>query len=179
MDVLQSKDWPYFIDRLLAVSKGDITYLNLSGADDSSQNNFEEIKIINDTIDNLTICIDYYSNIYANIGATFHQYLEKFPAFFIEKKEVDLTLKHYSFIDLKNEYNTEKVMRTCDRFFFAFGIFPAFNDLAIISTEEVPSFVKSSDVISPSELYKIHLWRYKRTCLCAVFSCLKYSFEWR
>ena len=107
MDVLQSKDWPYFIDRLLAVSKGDIMYLNLSGADDSSQNNFEEIKIINDTIDNLTICMDCYSNIYANIGATFHQYLQKFPAFFIEKMEVDLTLKHYSFIDLKNEYNTE------------------------------------------------------------------------
>ena len=40
---------------LLAVSKGDMTSLNLSGVDDSSQNNFKEIKIINDTIHNLTI----------------------------------------------------------------------------------------------------------------------------
>ena len=68
--------------------------------------------------------------------------------------EEDLTLNHYSFIDLKNEYNTKEVMHTFDRFFFAFGRFPVINDLAIILTGEVPSFVKSNDVISPSELYK-------------------------
>ena len=82
---MQSRDWPYFIDRLLAVSEGDITSLNLSGVNDSSQNNFEEIKVINATINNLTICKDYYLNIYANIGATFHQYLQKITAFLIEK----------------------------------------------------------------------------------------------
>ena len=60
LEVLQSRDWPYFIDRLLGVSEGDITSLNLSGVNDSSQNNHEKIKIINDTIDNLTICNDYY-----------------------------------------------------------------------------------------------------------------------
>ena len=71
------------IDRLLEVFEGDITYLNLSGVDDNSQNNFEEIKIINDAIDNLTICKDFCSNIYAKIVATFHQYLLKIPAFLI------------------------------------------------------------------------------------------------
>ena len=60
LDVLHSRDWPYFIDRLLEVSKDDVTSLNLSGVNDSSQNNFKEMKIINDTIDDLTICKDYY-----------------------------------------------------------------------------------------------------------------------
>ena len=153
LEVLQGRDWPYFIDRLLAVSEGDVTFLNLSGVDDSSQSDFEEIKIINDTIDNLAICKNYYSNIYANIGATFHQYLQKTPPK-IEEMEDDLTLNHYSFINLKNEYITEEVMHTFDRFFFAFARFLAIDNLAIIPTGEVPSFVKSSNVISPSELYK-------------------------
>ena len=79
-----------------------------------------EINIINDTTDNLTISRDFYSNIYANIDATFYQYLQKYPAFLIEKMEEDLTLNLYSFIDLKNEYNTEEDMHTFDRFFFTF-----------------------------------------------------------
>ena len=109
---------------------------------------------MNYKIDNLTIYKDYYSNIYANIGATFHQYLQKISAFLIEKMEEDLTLNLYSFIDLKNEYNMEEIMHTFNRFFFTFGRFPAINNLAIIPTVEVPSFVKSSDIISHSELKK-------------------------
>lgn len=58
----KSRDWPYFINRLLELSKGDITSLNLSGVD-NKQNNFDDIKIINDAIDNLTICKGDYSNI--------------------------------------------------------------------------------------------------------------------
>ena len=112
------------------------------------------MKIINETIDNLTICKDYYSDIYAKVGAIFHQYLQKTPAPFNEKMEEDSSPNLYSFIDSKNEYNTEEVMHTFDRFFFAFERFPAFNVLAIIPTGEVPSFVKSNDAISPSELYK-------------------------
>ena len=94
--------------------------------------------------------------------------------------EDNLTLNLYSFIDLKNEYNTQEIMHTFNRFLFTFGRFPAINNLAIIPTVEVPSFVKSSDIISHSELKKkIQLWRHERTSLCAVFSCLKYSFGWR
>ena len=50
----QSKDWPYFINRLLEVSNDDIASLNLLGIG-QSQNNIEQLKIINDTIENLKI----------------------------------------------------------------------------------------------------------------------------
>ena len=63
-------------------------------------------------------------------------------------------------------------MRTSDRFFFDFGIwyfsltlvfsyfgiflwyFPVINELTIVPTGDVPSFIRSGDTISPSELYK-------------------------
>ena len=143
--------------------------LNLSGVDDSSQNNFEEMKIINDTIDNLAICNDYYSNIYTKIGATFHQYLQKIPAFLIEKMEEDLTLNHCFFINLKNEYNTEEIMYTFNKLSFTLGSFPATNNLAIIPTGGVPSFVKSGEVMSPSELYKTFSSGGRRELVCVQF----------
>ena len=40
---------------------------------------------MNDTIDNLRICKDCYTYIYANVGATFHQYLQKIPTFLLQK----------------------------------------------------------------------------------------------
>ena len=52
---LQSKDWSYFISHLLEVSDGDISSLNLSGIS-QNQNDIEEFKIINDTVENLEIC---------------------------------------------------------------------------------------------------------------------------
>ena len=85
----------------------------------------EEIKIIIDIIDNLTVCEEYYSAIYGNIWATSHQYLQENPSHLIEKMEETSTLDLYSFIDLKYEYNTKEVMHTSDTFFLAFGTFPA------------------------------------------------------
>ena len=56
LELLQSKDWPYFINRLLEVSEGDITLLNLSRIS-QDENDAKELKIINDTIENLEICM--------------------------------------------------------------------------------------------------------------------------
>ena len=174
LEALQSKDWPYFIDRLLEVYQSNIKSLNLSGVN-GSQNNIEEIKVTNDAVENLTICEDYYPIIYTNISDTFHHHLQKTPVKKIKKMEEDLSLNHYSFINLKKEYNTEEVMHTFNKFFFAFGRFPAVNNLDTIPAGEVPSFVKSSNLISTWTVQKTQLWRHERTSLCAIFSCLKYS----
>ena len=66
----------------------------------------------------------------------------------------DLRLNLYSNIDLKNEPNKREILQTFDRFFFVFGRFSAINKLTIVPTGNVPTFVQSSDVILPSELYK-------------------------
>ena len=141
-----NQDWSYFINRLLEVSSGDISLLNLNDAG--------EIKIINDTVENFKICKDYYADIYANVSSCFQNYLRSAPDALIEKIQDDLRLNLYSNDDLKNELNTREILETFDRFFFAFGRFPAINELIIVLTGDVLSFVKTIDVISPSELYK-------------------------
>ena len=100
LETLQSKDWPYFINRLVEVSEGDITWLNLHGIS-QNENDVEELKIINDTIENLEICKNYFAAIYANGSSSFQNYLKIAPDVLIEKMEDDLRLNLYSSIDLK------------------------------------------------------------------------------
>ena len=67
LENLQRKDWSYFINHLLEVSNGDISSLILVGIS-QNQNNMEELKIINDTVENLEKCKNYYADVYANVS---------------------------------------------------------------------------------------------------------------
>ena len=60
LESLQSKDWSYFINLLLEDSNGDISSLNLSSVS-QNQNDIEELKIINDTVENLEICKSHFA----------------------------------------------------------------------------------------------------------------------
>ena len=88
-EYLQSEDWPCFINRLLDVSSNDISSLKLNRIA-QNQNNIEELKIINDTIENLEICRNYYADIYANVSSCFQNYLRAAPDTLIEKIQDDL-----------------------------------------------------------------------------------------
>ena len=105
LEVLQSTNWSYFIEKMLQVSQGNISSLNMSRVSSDNENNFEDIKIVNDTIDNLTICKDTYSYFYSNIGCALQRFLQATHKKYIEKMEKDLAQNHY-FINLKNEQNT-------------------------------------------------------------------------
>ena len=131
---------------MLEVSSDDIFLLNLNDA--------EEIKIINDTVENLKIGKDNYADIYANASGCFQNYLRSAPEVLIEKIQDDLRLNLYSNIDLKNEVNIREILEAFDRFFFIFGRFAVYNELIIVPTGDVPSFVKLIEIFSPSELYK-------------------------
>ena len=91
------------------------------------------MKIINDNVENLEICRNYYTDIYTNISGCFQNYLRSVAR-----------LNLYSNIDFKNEPNTREILQAFDRFFFIFGRFPAINELKIVPMSNVPSFVKSS-----------------------------------
>ena len=113
LESLQSKDWSYFINRLLEVFNGDISSLNL--------NDIGELKIINDAVENLKIFKNCYADIYANASRCFQNYLRSAPDVILEKMQDDLKFNLYSNIDFKNELNTRETLQTFDRFFFAFG----------------------------------------------------------
>ena len=70
IEKLQSKNWPCFINHLLKVSDGGISSLNLINLS-QNQNDANELEVINDTIENLEIYKNYYSDIYANVGCVF------------------------------------------------------------------------------------------------------------
>ena len=123
LETLHSKDWLYFINRLLEVSAGDITLLNLSGIN-QNENDGEELKTTNDTIENLEICQNFMLTFMQMLAVVFKITLKNAPDALIEKMEDDLRLNLYSIIDLKNEPNTKEIIHTFDRFFFAFGRFP-------------------------------------------------------
>ena len=112
------------------------------------------MKIIDDTIESLEKCKDYYADICINVSGCFQNYLSSASDVLIEKMQNDLKFNMFSDIDLKSEDNTKEIFETFDRFFFPFGRFPAMNELTVVPTGDVPSFVQSSDVISPFELYK-------------------------
>ena len=131
LETLDSKDWPYFINRLLEISGGEITSFN-SNRISQNGNDVEELKIISETIESLEICQIYYADVYANVSGSFQKYLKYASDILIEKMEDDLRLNLYSFFDLKNEPNAKEIMHTFDRFFFAFGRFPAINELTVI-----------------------------------------------
>ena len=168
LENLQSKDWLYFINHLLEVSNDDISSLNLLGIG-QNQNRIEELKIRNDTSENLKICKNYYPDIYANVSSCFQNYLRTAPNVLNKKTQDDLRLNLFSNIVLNNEHNTSEILQTFDRFFFAFGRFPAINKLTVVPTGDAPSFVTSSGVISPSELYKSYNLDDTRGLVCIHF----------
>ena len=150
------------------VSDGDITSLNLGGIISQNETDVEELKI-KDTTENLQICKNYYADIYANVGGSFQNYLKNASDVLIQKLEDDLRLNLYSSIDLKSDTDTKEILHTFDRFFFTFGRFPTINELTIIPMGYVPSFVRSNDVILPSELYKRFSSGNARGLVCAHF----------
>ena len=81
----------------------------------------------------------------------------------------NLRLNLFSNINLKNEPNTSEILQTFDRFFFALGRFLAVNELTVIPTGDVPSFVQSSGFILPSELYKRYILGDTRYLVCVHF----------
>ena len=70
---------------MLEVSKGNITSLNLIRIENQNENDLEELKIINNTIENLKICKNYYTDDHANVGGSFQNSLKNAPDLVIEK----------------------------------------------------------------------------------------------
>ena len=60
----------------MEVSDGDIPSFNLINLS-QNENEANELEIINDFIENLEICKSYYSDIYANVGHDFQEFISK------------------------------------------------------------------------------------------------------
>ena len=151
----------------MEVSDGDISSLNLINLS-QHQNDENELEIINDTIENLEICKSYYSDIYTHVGCVFQKYLQNASDNLIQKIQDNIRLNLFLNTYLKNEQNSNEILRYLI-VFFKFGRFPAINELTVVPTGDVPKFVNSNDVISPSELYEKLNSENSRGLVCVYF----------
>ena len=68
--------------------------------------------------------------------------------------EEDLAREIFYRKKIKEQENSTEVFQKFNQFFFKTGRYPGNNNLAIIPSGVIPAFVKTKDVISPSDLYE-------------------------
>ena len=151
LEKLQSKHWPYFVERIIKISEGNISPLEEVPR---NENDFNELKIFNGSVDNLNICKELYRDFYTTVSFQFVDYLKSLPSHILQKTEDDLKINFFTFLDVKNDPNVEEIFHVFDQFYFKFGRFPGQNGFIIVPTGDLPWFIETENIISSIELYR-------------------------
>ena len=113
----------------------------------------KELQIMQDSVENLTICKKLYGNYYNEVGVGTSETLRNLLR--EELIEIDKNLRqNFYFIDFCNEYNDDEIIGAYNYFFHILGRFFGKQDLIIILKPEIPPFIKTQEVISPNQLYE-------------------------
>ena len=126
LEILQNKNWQYFTERILEVCQ-----LNNGGGLNQLVNT-KKVKIIENSVENHTICKQLYANFYNQIASNLAKAIRNLPPNELDEIDRDLEL-NYFFIDFYNEKNEEDVMNAYSYFYHAVGRFPGKIDLVIIT----------------------------------------------
>ena len=99
-EILQIKNWQYFIDRILEVyqsnNNGELTQLVSA----------KEAKIIENSVENLTICKTLYTYFYNQIAGNLSEVIQNPPSDELDEIDRDLRLNLF-FIDFDREHNQD------------------------------------------------------------------------
>ena len=119
LEILQSKNWRYFIERILEVCQSN------NGSELTQLVSAKEIKIkiIENSVENLTICKSLYKNFYNQIASNLSDTLRNLQPNGLDEIDKDLRL-NYFFIDFDNENNQDEIMSADSYFYHALGRFP-------------------------------------------------------
>ena len=148
LEILQNKNWQYFIERMLEVCQSN------SGGGLNQLVNAKEVKIIENSVENLTICCkQLYINFHNQIASSLAEAIRNLPPNELHETDRDLEL-NYFFIDSNNEKNEEEIMNAYRYFYHALGRFPGKLYLVIIPKPDTPKFIKTDEIISPNQLYE-------------------------
>ena len=147
LEILQNKDWQNFIERILEVRQSN------NGGEFTKLVNAKEVQIFENSVENLTICKNLYTEFYNQVSKNLVEVLHNLPA--NELEDIDKGLERsYFFIDFDSLTNLEEIMNGYSQFYHGLGCFPGRQDLTIIPTPDVPSFIKIDEIISPNQLYE-------------------------
>ena len=149
LETLQNRNWSYFIKKLIYFSNND---LDNELFRDSEYD--EQKSLVDQTFKNLNYWKQIYENVFDDIVYFFHRKLKETPDIFVKKMEEDLAQEIFYQKKIKEQENSTEVFKNFNQFFFKTGRFPGSNNLAVIPSGIIPAFVKTKDVISPSDLYE-------------------------
>ena len=148
--IVQSHNWQYFIETLLEISNGDLNIEDFNVDDD---NEFDKYLIIEKTLKNLNYCKNFYEEVFDDISYFFYKKIKETPDEFVEKMEEDFANEIYYTKKLKEIDSHVEFLKMFNKFYFKIGRFPGNHfDLMMVPPGVKPSFVKTRDEISPSEI---------------------------
>ena len=89
LEILQNKDWPYFIERILEICQSN------NGGEFTELVNAKEVQIIENSVENLTICKSLYTKFYNQVSENVVEAFRNLPT--NELDEIDRDLEHNYF----------------------------------------------------------------------------------
>ena len=117
LEILQNKSWQYFIERILEICQsndsGELTKFVSA----------KEAKIIENSVENLTICKTLYTNFYNQIAGNSSKAIRNLPSDELDEIDRDLRLNPF-FTDVNREHNQDEIMSAYSYFYHALGRFP-------------------------------------------------------
>ena len=150
LKVVQSHNWQYFVETLLYISNGEI---NITDFDLQNEDESDRYSIIQKTLENLNYCKRFYVEVFDDISYFFHEKIKEMPDESLEKIQEDLANEIYFTKKIKEMDSHADVLKIFNKFYFKTGRFPGnYTDLMIVPAGVKPSFVKTRDEISPSEI---------------------------
>ena len=148
--IVQSHNWQYFIKTLLHISNGEI---DIQDFDLKNDEEFENYLIIEKTLENLNYCKRFYEEVFNDTAYFLHKKIKETPDEFVDKMQDDLANEIYFTKKLKEIESHVDFLKIFNKFYFKTGRFPGNHvDLLIVPPGVKPSYVKTRDEISPSEL---------------------------
>ena len=147
LEILQNQNWQYFIEKILEVCQSN------NGGELTKLVSAKEAKIIENYVENLTICKRHYANFHNQIAGNLSKAIRNLPSDELDEIDRDLRLNLF-LIDFDREHNQDEIMNAYSYFYHALGRFPGKLDLSIVPRPDVPAFIKTGEVISPNQLFE-------------------------
>ena len=137
---IQSQNWQYFVESVL-----DACRANSVG----EKINIKQARLLMNSVENITICKKTYKTLYNQIAQNLSFTIKNLPA--DEMTEINKDLQRENFWA-----NIETIdLLDCWRdFFFAKGRFRGSQELIMVPQAEIPKFVRTKTVLSPTDLYQ-------------------------
>ena len=150
---LQDKNWPYFISRITEFSQGVFDINDIITSDP------EEANILNNTRSNFEITKNLYNELLTSVGINLHEFFINLGIEEKHKIDTDLTNNGYYSWNANEVYIQSRILATYRDFFYENGRFPGSLELIRLPTPIMPSFIRSTDWISPRSLYETYVGR--------------------